>query len=53
MDNRQMWMEQILRLLELATEEQLREGGGRIPNAWDSGKRGAAGPPLFFLKKYV
>ena len=24
MDNRQMWMEQILRLLELATEEQLR-----------------------------
>ena len=24
MDNRQMWMEQILRLLELDTEEQLR-----------------------------
>ena len=24
MDNRQMWMEQILRLLELVTEEQLR-----------------------------
>ena len=24
MDNRQMWMEQIIRLLELATEEQLR-----------------------------
>ena len=24
MDNRQMWMEQILRLLELATEAQLR-----------------------------
>ena len=24
MDNRQMWMEQILRLLELATEERLR-----------------------------
>lgn len=24
MDNRQMWMEQILRLLELATEEQLQ-----------------------------
>ena len=24
MDNRQMWMDQILRLLELATEEQLR-----------------------------
>ena len=24
MDNRQMWMEQILRLLELATGEQLR-----------------------------
>ena len=23
MDNRQMWMDQILRLLELATEEQL------------------------------
>lgn len=24
MDNRQIWMEQILRLLELATEEQLQ-----------------------------
>ena len=24
MDNRQMWMEQILRLLEMAPEEQLR-----------------------------